>query len=77
MGLVIASAPAPNTCAGGAIRQELNQIATDHVGFLHRLDHEIKNPLMAIRAALANLNEVDDAATRQAIATRSRLRSSA
>ncbi len=50
-----------------AIRQALSQAAADQVGFLHRLDHEIKNPLMAIRAALANLNDVDDAASRQAI----------
>jgi two-component system OmpR family sensor kinase len=67
LGLVISIRTSTEYMRRRAIRQALNQIATDHVGFLHRLDHEIKNPLMAIRAALANLNDVDDAATRQAI----------
>jgi two-component system OmpR family sensor kinase len=31
--------------------------ATEHRRFLHRLDHELKNPLTAIRVALANLAE--------------------
>ncbi len=31
--------------------------------FLQRLDHELKNPLMAIRAGLANFNNAPDAAT--------------
>jgi signal transduction histidine kinase len=31
--------------------------------FIRRLDHELKNPLTAIRAGLANLNHTDDAGT--------------
>lgn len=32
------------------------EAANERRGFLRRLDHELKNPLMAIRAGLANLN---------------------
>ncbi len=37
--------------------------AETHRRFIRRLDHEIKNPLTAIRAAMANLNEHCDEAT--------------
>lgn len=36
------------------------QAAIDRRHFLSRLDHELKNPLMAIRAGLANLDGVPD-----------------
>lgn len=32
-----------------------NEAVADHRRFMQRLDHELKNPLMAIRAAVANL----------------------
>ena len=38
-------------------RQEAN---AERIRFLRRLDHEMKNPLTAIRAALANLADIDD-----------------
>jgi two-component system OmpR family sensor kinase len=36
--------------------------AEAHLRFVRRLDHELKNPLTAIRAGLANLNEMGDGA---------------
>ena len=52
----------------GEQRQSLRTTATeDRRRFLQRLDHELKNPLMAIRAGLANVSNGDDAATRQAL----------
>ena len=41
------------------------QAATDRLRFLRRLDHELKNPLTAIRAGVVNANEAPDEATRQ------------
>jgi two-component system OmpR family sensor kinase len=38
------------------------QHAEEHRRFLRRLDHELKNPLMAIQAGLANLSTAGDAA---------------
>ena len=38
-------------------RHESETAAEDHRRFLSRLDHELKNPLTAIRAGLANLSE--------------------
>ncbi len=43
--------------------------AEDRRRFLQRLDHELKNPLMAIRAGLANITNGHDDATRQALAS--------
>lgn len=43
--------------------------AEDRRRFLQRLDHELKNPLMAMRAGLANISNGHDAATRQALAS--------
>ena len=52
----------------GQQRQTLRTTATeDRRRFLQRLDHELKNPLMAIRAGLANAGNGHDAATRQAL----------
>ena len=42
-----------------AIERVRAQEGAAHLRFLRRLDHEIKNPLTAIRAALANLEERD------------------
>lgn len=48
-------------------RQALaSQAADDHLRFLRRLDHELKNPLTAIRAGLANVDEMTDPVARQA-----------
>ncbi|HML20514.1 MAG TPA: HAMP domain-containing sensor histidine kinase [Aggregatilinea sp.] len=40
------------------------ETAAEHRRFLNRLDHELKNPLMAIRAGLANLSGATDPADR-------------
>lgn len=43
-----------------AVRQEMRQEATEERRrFLQRLDHEVKNPLTAIRAGLVNLSATD------------------
>lgn len=42
-----------------------NQAADERRRFLRRLDHELKNPLTAIRAGLVNLNEAPSAESRQ------------
>jgi len=41
------------------------QATDDRLRFLRRLDHELKNPLTAIRAGLANASEAPDEAARQ------------
>ena len=52
-------------------RQEtITSAAEERRRFLRRLDHELKNPLTAIRAGLANLTESpSDAARREALAS--------
>lgn len=51
-------------------RQELRAAAAeDRRRFLQRLDHELKNPLMAMRAGLANVSNDHDDATGQALAS--------
>jgi two-component system OmpR family sensor kinase len=42
----------------------ITQSADDRKRFLRRLDHELKNPLTAIRAGLVNVAEAPDEATR-------------
>lgn len=42
------------------------QLATDRRRFLRRLDHELKNPLTAIRAGVANASEAPDEINRKA-----------
>lgn len=42
------------------LRQDEIQFAEDRRRFLQRLDHELKNPLTAIQAGLANLNDGAD-----------------
>lgn len=52
-----------------ALARAQAQAADDRRRFLQRLDHELKNPLTALRAALANLAEAPtDAARREAFA---------
>ncbi len=46
-----------------------SQSAAERRRFLRRLDHELKNPLMAIRAGLANLSDSPDAQLRQQATT--------
>lgn len=41
-----------------AQREVRNEYAEEHRRFLQRLDHEVKNPLMGIRAGLANLRDL-------------------
>jgi two-component system OmpR family sensor kinase len=43
-----------------SLRQARQEAAAERIRFLRRLDHELKNPLTAIRAALANLADLDD-----------------
>jgi two-component system OmpR family sensor kinase len=51
-------------------KQELSAAtAEDRRRFLQRLDHELKNPLMAMRAGLANISNGHDDATRHALAS--------
>jgi two-component system OmpR family sensor kinase len=42
-----------------------SQATDDRLRFLRRLDHELKNPLTAIRAGVANASEAPDEAARQ------------
>ncbi|HEX5944019.1 MAG TPA: HAMP domain-containing sensor histidine kinase [Anaerolineales bacterium] len=47
------------------IEQSLQESEQGRQRFIRRLDHEIKNPLTALRAALVNLQESQDSAERQ------------
>jgi two-component system OmpR family sensor kinase len=46
-----------------AVRDAVARAAEDRLRFLMRLDHELKNPLTAIRAGLANIEPAGDTAT--------------
>ncbi|UCG25431.1 MAG: HAMP domain-containing histidine kinase, partial [Chloroflexota bacterium] len=48
-----------------SMKRMLATTAEDRRQFLRRLDHELKNPLMAIRAGLANFANAPTAASRQ------------
>lgn len=50
-----------------SLSQARKESLAEHTRFLRRLDHELKNPLMGIRAALVNLADTDDAEVRQQI----------
>jgi two-component system, OmpR family, sensor kinase len=43
-----------------AVRQVAGEAARDRLRFFMRLDHELKNPLTAIRAGLANIEQAGD-----------------
>jgi two-component system OmpR family sensor kinase len=45
--------------AEAAVRDAVTQAADERRRFLLRLDHELKNPLTAIRAGLANIEQAD------------------
>jgi len=47
------------------VDQERNQAAESHRRFIGRLDHELKNPLMAMRMGLADLSSTASEAERQ------------
>jgi two-component system OmpR family sensor kinase len=49
--------------AGAAVRDAVAAAAEDRRRFLLRLDHELKNPLTAIRAGLANIEQAGDMTT--------------
>lgn len=49
------------------ISRAREETAAEHRRFLNRLDHELKNPLTAIRAGVANLGGTDDGAARRKI----------
>jgi two-component system OmpR family sensor kinase len=68
--LILAVAWLSRQTAERRYRQKIAQMqaetAEDRRQFLRRLDHELKNPLMAIRAGLANFANAPTAETRQA-----------
>lgn len=47
------------------LEQQRQQAGEDRRRFMRRLDHELKNPLTAIRAGIVNLSSVSDNAERQ------------
>jgi two-component system, OmpR family, sensor kinase len=49
------------TAAGAAEREAMARAADERLRFLMRLDHELKNPLTAIRAGLANIEQAEAA----------------
>jgi len=49
--------------AEAAVRDAVAEAAEDRLRFLLRLDHELKNPLTAIRAGLANIEQAGAMAT--------------
>jgi len=51
------TAAAAAAATEAAVRQSADEAARDRLRFLMRLDHELKNPLTAIRAGLANIDQ--------------------
>jgi two-component system, OmpR family, sensor kinase len=52
-----AAALAASAASAAAVRQVAEEAARDRLRFFMRLDHELKNPLTAIRAGLANIEQ--------------------
>lgn len=52
-----AAAAAAEAARAVAVRQMADEAAQDRLRFFMRLDHELKNPLTAIRAGLANIEQ--------------------
>jgi two-component system, OmpR family, sensor kinase len=52
-----AAASAASAASAAAVRQVTEEAAQDRLRFFMRLDHELKNPLTAIRAGLANIEQ--------------------
>lgn len=50
-------AAAASAASAAAVRQVAEQAVQDRLRFFMRLDHELKNPLTAIRAGLANIEQ--------------------
>ncbi len=48
---------------GDAMRHATAEATRDRLRFLMRLDHELKNPLTAIRAGLANIDHAGSLGT--------------
>ena len=61
-------AAAATAAADAAVRDAVAKATQERLRFLMRLDHELKNPLTAIRAGLANIEHADAAATADASA---------
>ena len=51
------AAAAAAAASAAAVRQVAEEAAQDRLRFFMRLDHELKNPLTAIRAGLANIEQ--------------------
>ncbi|MGH3226004.1 MAG: sensor histidine kinase [Streptosporangiaceae bacterium] len=51
------TAAAVDAASEAALRQAADEAASERLRFLMRLDHELKNPLTAIRAGLANIEQ--------------------
>ncbi|MFW5748378.1 MAG: sensor histidine kinase [Chloroflexota bacterium] len=51
----------------GLEEEAMQQVADERSRFIHRLDHELKNPLTAIRVELANLELTEDPERRRAL----------
>ena len=51
------TAAAAAAASEAALRQAADEAASERLRFLMRLDHELKNPLTAIRAGLANVEQ--------------------
>ena len=51
------AATAETAASAAAMRQAAAEATQDRLRFLMRLDHELKNPLTAIRAGLANIDQ--------------------
>ncbi|HET9969983.1 MAG TPA: HAMP domain-containing sensor histidine kinase, partial [Streptosporangiaceae bacterium] len=59
---VIAAAAAVQQATAAAVQQAAAAATQDRLRFLMRLDHELKNPLTAMRAGLANIEQAGAAA---------------
>jgi two-component system, OmpR family, sensor kinase len=57
IGTLIRRRMAVATAAAAQLRRDSAEAAQDRLRFLMRLDHELKNPLTAIRAGLANVGQ--------------------
>lgn len=64
--LIRQRAAAAAEAAEAAVRDVAARAAEDRLRFLMRLDHELKNPLTAIRAGLANIELAGASATEEA-----------
>src|SRR6266704_2228459 len=56
------AATAGVAATAAAVRQAAAEATQDRLRFLMRLDHELKNPLTAMRAGLANIDQARAAA---------------